>query len=275
MLSGELATYFAGRYISIEVYPFSFKELVEYNNVSEYDELFLNYVKYGGLPILQQLDDENSKMLFLQDLYDSVVIKDMIQRHHISNVDVLDRFISYFLDTISSQFSAKNISNYLKSEGRSISNETLYKYIRYCKECYLIYAARRNDLKGKKILSTNEKFFINDQGYRSLKSNNEANIEKILENIIYFELLRRGYSVTVGDINGKEIDFVAEKQGKKEYYQVCYLLATQSMIDREFGSLKLIRDSYPKYVLSLDKFDISQDGIIHKNIIDFLLEEES
>lgn len=272
MLSGEYATLLTGRYKSFKVFPFSFKELVEFHGNKNKKELFNEYIKYGGFPIIQNFAIEDQKVSILRDLYDSIVIKDIIQRHNVSNVDALDKYISYLLNTVASQFSAKNIINYFKNEGRIISKETLYNYISYAKEVLLIYSAKRYDLKGKKLLTTNEKYFVNDQGLRATKFDNIKDIEKILENIVFFELIRRGYEVTVGNIGDKEIDFIATKNNDTEYYQVTYIMETSKTRDREFGSLNMINDQYPKYVLSLDSVDFSQYGIIHKNIIDFLLE---
>lgn len=275
MLSGEYASLLTGRYKSFEIYPFSFKEFLEFHSEKNIniESLFNTYIKYGGFPIIQNFDNHEEKLSLLRDLYDSVVINDVLQRHEIRNLHAFDLYISYILNTISSQFSAKNISDYFKKDGRSISKETLYNYIYYLKEVLFIYSAKRYDLKGKKILTTNEKYFVNDQGLRAIKFDNIKDIEKILENIIFFELLRRGYEVTVGSINDKEIDFIATLNNKIEYYQVSYLMETVKTRKREFDSLMLIDDQYPKYVLSLDKIDFSQQGIIHKNIIDFLLQE--
>jgi len=272
MLSGEYATLLTGRYKSFKVFPFSFQELVIYHEHKDKKEVFNDFIKYGGFPIIQGFDIEDQKQSILRDLYDSIVIKDIVQRHNVSGVDALDKYISYLLNTVGSQFSAKNIINYFKNEGRIISKETLYNYIRYAKEVLLIYSAKRYDLKGKKLLTTNEKYFVNDQGLRATKFNNKRDIEKILENIVFFELLRRGYEVTVGSIGDKEIDFIAIKNNAKEYYQVTYLMEKSATRDREFGSLNLINDQYPKTVLSLDAVNFSQNGIQHKNIIDFLLE---
>lgn len=272
MLSGEYATLLSGRYKSFKIFPFSFKELVEFHGNKNKKELFNEFIKYGGFPIIQNFTLKDQKVSILRDLYDSIVIKDIIQRHNVSNVDALDKYISYLLNTVASQFSAKNIINYFKNEGRIISKETLYNYISYAKEVLLIYSAKRYDLKGKKLLTTNEKYFVNDQGLRATKFDNIKDIEKILENIIFFELIRRGYEVTVGNIGDKEIDFIATKNNNTEYYQVTYIMETSKTRDREFGSLNMINDQYPKYVLSLDSVDFSQYGIIHKNIIDFLLE---
>ncbi len=272
MLSGEYATLLTGRYKSFKVFPFSYKELLEYHQNKSKKEVFMEFIKYGGFPVIQGFDTEDQKRSILMDLYDSIVIKDIVQRHNISGVDALDKYISYLLNTVSSQFSAKNIINYFKNEGRVISKETLYNYISHAKEVLLIYSAQRYDLKGKKLLTTNEKYFVNDQGLRATRFNNENDIEKILENIVFFELLRRGYEVTVGNIGDKEIDFIAVRNTQKKYIQVTYLMETSKTREREFGSLNMIKDQYPKYVLSLDEVDFSKQGIHHKNIIDFLLE---
>ncbi len=272
MLAGEYATLLTGRYVSFELYPFSFQEMKAYYPNQLNDTLFLEYVKHGGLPQIQMFDNDQEKKQLLMDLYNSVVIKDLVQRYGIRDVDILDRYLSYFMNTISSLFSAKNVSDFFKSEGRTISRDTLYNYLKYAEEAYFVHRAKRYDIKGKKILSTNEKIFINDQGFRSIQFNNEADIEKVLENIVFYELLRRGYEVYVGYIDDKEIDFIATKGDKKCYYQVAYVLDSEKTIEREFGSLLKVDDAYPKYVISTDKFNRSRDGIEHRNIIDFLLE---
>lgn len=272
MLSGEYATLLTGRYKSFKIFPFSLKELMIYHKNKSKKEVFNDFIKYGGFPVVQGFDTEDQKRSILKDLYDSIVIKDIVQRHGVSGVDVLDKYISYLLNTIGSQFSAKSIANYFKNEGRVLSKETLYNYINYAKDVLLIYSAKRYDLKGKKLLTTNEKYFVNDQGLRATKFNNEKDIEKVLENIVFFELMRRGYEVTVGNIGDKEVDFIATKFNEISYYQVSYIMEQSSTRDREFGSLKMIDDQYPKYVLSLDDVNFSQSGIQHKNIIDFLLE---
>lgn len=272
MLSGEYATLLTGRYKSFKIFPFSFKEMVTYHKNSNPKELFNEFIRYGGFPVIQGFDTGDQKRSILKDLYDSIVIKDIVQRHNVSGVNALDKYISYLLNTVGSQFSAKNIINYFKNEGRVISKETLYNYISYAQEVLLIYSAKRYDLKGKKLLTTNEKYFVNDQGLRATKFNNEKDIEKILENIVFFELLRKGYEVTVGKMGDKEIDFIATKNNNIKYYQVTYIMENATTRDREFGSLNMIDNQYPKYVLSMDEIDFSQDGIKHINIIDFLLD---
>ena len=272
MLSSEFATLLSGRYISFNIFPFSFKEMKDMYIDKEIEKLFNLYIKFGGFPMVQYFETDNQKLAVLEDLYNSIVIKDIVKRNNVKSVERLDKFISYMLNTISSLFSGKNIVNYFKSEGRTISKETLYNYVKYLNEVMLIYTAKRYDIKRKRLLTTNEKYFINDQGLRAIKFNNVSDIEKILENIVFFELLRRGYKVTVGEINGKEIDFIAEKQGNKEYYQIAYIMESKETRDREFSSLLLVKDQYPKYVLTMDKQDFSTSGVVHKNIIDFLLE---
>ena len=272
ILSGELATLLTGRYKRFDVFPFSFKEMREYHKDLDNKTLFRLYVSYGGFPVIQDFNLPVHKVSILRDLYDSVVIRDIISRYSIKNIDTFERYITYLLNTVSSEFSAKSITDYFKSHGRSIGKETLYDYIKYAKEALLIYSASRYDLKGKKLLSTNEKYFINDQGFRATKFDNQKDIEKILENIVFFELLRRGYDVKVGRINDKEVDFIATKDNIVNYYQVTYIMNTPKTREREFSSLLNIQDQFPKFVLSLDEFDFSNKGIIHKNIIDFLLE---
>jgi len=273
MLSGEYATLLTGRYVSFEVFPFSFKEMTLYYPEKLYDDLFKQYVIYGGLPQIHMFTNPNEKKQLMMDLYNSVVIKDLVQRYAIREVDILEKYLNYLLNTIASLFNAQNVSSFFKSEGRTISKDTLYNYIKFAKEAYFIYSAQRYDIKGKKLLSTNEKLFVNDQGFRGIKFNNEADIEKILENIVYFELLRRGFQVTIGYVGDREIDFIAMKGQEKRYYQIAYVLNSESTVQREFGSLLMIDDAYPKYVISTDKFDRSKEGIKHLNIIDFLLEK--
>ncbi|MCF7931902.1 MAG: ATP-binding protein [Acholeplasmataceae bacterium] len=271
MLSGEYATLLAGRYKTFKVFPFSFKEMCQYHGNNDIKALFAMYVAYGGFPVIQGFDNVDQKLSIMRDLYDSIVIRDIVHRNRVNNLDILDKYMGYLLNTIASPFSAQNIIRYFKNEGRTISKETLYNYIAYAKDVYFIYSAKRFDLKGKRLLTTNETYFVNDQGLRATKFDNTKDIEKVLENIVYFELLRRGYDVTIGNIDDLEIDFIASKNNIIHYYQVSYIMETPKTREREFGSLLKIKDQYPKYVLSMDEIDFSQDGIIHQNIIDFLL----
>ena len=280
LLSGELATYLAGRYVEFVIYPFSYEEFIQLyrSNFPEtsQSDAFTKYLTVGGMPYLNNLKyaSEPSRQ-YLQDIYNSVVLKDVIKRNNIRDVDLLERIIAYITANVGTTFSATRISKYLISEGRSVSTETVLNYIRACEDAFLFYRVKRQDLQGKKILTVNEKYYIADHGMReAVFGGNMRDINLILENIVYMELLRRGYDVTVGKTNDKEIDFVCEKRGQKLYVQVSYLLASEETIDREFGVYDSIRDNFPKYVVTLDEFDMSRDGIKHRNIRDFLLAPE-
>ena len=277
LLSGEFATYLAGRYVEIDIYPFSYNEVLDmYRSGKEnFDEkkVFLNYLKFGGMPFLFSIGyGEDASLQYLSDIYNSVVLKDVVQRNNIRDVEFLDRIIKYVISNVGCTFSAKSISDYLKSEKRTIASETVYNYLKACENAYLFHRVRRQDLIGKEILKTQEKFYISDHGIReAIYGNNGRDVEKILENIVYMELLRRGYSVTIGNIAGKEVDFVAEKRNEKIYVQVTYVMGKEETIKREFDSLLAIKDNYPKYVISmLDEIDMSREGIHHINIREFL-----
>lgn len=276
LLSGELATYLAGRYVEFVIYPFSFSEFIElYNtiqpNTSE-TECFKKYLHFGGMPYLASLQyNEAACKQYLQDVYTSVELKDIVRRNNIRDVDMLERILTYITANIGTIFSANVLSKYLKSEGRSMATETIINYVKACTDAFLFYQVKRQDIQGKKLLAINEKYYVADHGiHEAVFGGNMKDINLILENIVYLELLRRGYKVSIGKVDTKEIDFICEKQDKKIYIQVTYLLAAEETIQREFGVYNEITDNYPKYVLSLDEFDMSRNGIIHKNIRDFL-----
>lgn len=277
LLSGELATYLAGRYVEFVIYPFSFQEFFElYTNIFPKTSLtscFNKYLTIGGMPYLSNLNyAKEASNQYLEDLYNSVVLKDIIKRNNIRDIDLLERIITYITANVGTTFSASSITKFLKSEGRKVSVETVCNYIKYCVEAYLFYQVKRQDLQGKQILSTNEKYYIADHGIReAIFGGNINNINLILENIVYMELLRRGYTVTVGKSVEKEIDFVCQKRNQILYVQVTYLLASQETINREFDVYNNIKDNFPKYVVSMDEFDMSRNGIKHRNIKDFLL----
>ncbi len=280
LLSGELATYLAGRYVEFVIYPFSFSEFIElYHTVypdTEIKQCFNKFLTFGGMPYLGKLGyDEAASRQYLQDLFNSVELKDVVKRNNIRDVDMLERIISYITANIGTTFSATSIAKFLKSEGRSVSAETILNYIKACTDAFLFYQVKRQDLQGKGILTINEKYYMADHGLReAVYGGNMRDINLVLENIVYMELLRRGYVVTVGKISNKEIDFVAENRGNRLYIQVAYLLASEETIQREFGVFYSIRDNYPKYVVTLDEFNMSRDGIKHCNICDFLLAEQ-
>lgn len=280
LLSGELATYLAGRYVEFVIYPFSYREFCElygmhFPEVTERDA-FTKYITYGGMPYLGNLRYEAEPCRqYLQDLCNSVVLKDIVKRNKIRDVDLLERIIAYVMANIGTTFSATAISKYFKNEHRTVATETILNYIKACEEAFLFYRVRRQDLQGKKLLSVNEKYYVADHGLReAVMGENQRDINLILQNIIYLELLRRGYQITVGKTGEKEIDFVCERQNEKLYVQVTYLLASEDAICREFGAYDNIRDNYPKYVVSMDEFDMSRNGIKHKNIREFLIIEE-
>lgn len=280
LMSGELATYLGGRYVKFIIYPFSFVEFMElYHTIfpdTSTEQCFRKYLLCGGMPYLSNLRyEEEPSNQYLTDIFNSVQLKDIVQRNKVRDVDLLERIIAYIMANVGTTFSATSLVKFFKSEQRTVAAETVLNYIKYCTDAYLFYQVKRQDLQGKQILATNEKYYIADHGIReAVFGGNMRDINLILENIVYMELLRRGYSVTVGKIGNKEIDFVCEKRGQKLYVQTAYLLASDETIKREFGSFDSIRDNYPKYVVSLDEFDMSRNGIKHQNIRDFLTAKE-
>ena len=279
LLSGELTTYLAGRYVEFVIYPFSFAEFFEMNLIKNPNvdkaTCFMQFLKTGGMPFLSNFpDDDSAKSQYLIDIYNSVVLKDVVKRNNIRDVDTLERIVAYAFSNIGHIFSATSLSKYFKSENRKISHDTILNYLKFCSDAFLFYKINRYDLEGKKIVTVNEKYYCADHGLReALFGKNIQNIDQVLENIVCLELLRRNYKVYVGKKGDLEIDFIAEKQGKKIYIQVAYLLANEETIKREFSVYNFVKDSYPKYVVSMDELDFSQNGIIHKNIKDFLLME--
>ncbi len=218
---------------------------------------------------------EEPSRQYLHDLFNSVQLKDIVKRNKIRDVDLLERIIAYVTANVGTTFSATSLSKFLKKEQRTVAPETILNYIKYCCEAYLFYSVKRQDLRGKQILASNEKYYIADHGIReAVFGGNRRDINLVLENIVYLEMLRRGYEVTVGRTGDKEIDFVCGRRDEKLYIQVTYLLASEETIEREFGVYDAIRDNFPKYVVSLDEFDMSRNGIKHRNIRDFLLAEE-
>ena len=277
LLSGELATLIAGRYIQIHVYPFTLSEakaIQRQNGKYTFDEaLFLDYLRHGGLPMRFSLEDISLEP-YLSDTYDAIVVKDVIQRNNIKDTGLLNMILSFLMDNIANPFSARSIVAALKAEGINTTVETVISYINYIKKAMVIYSVQRYDIKGKKLLTTNEKYYTVDLGLRNcIKASAEIDYNKLYENIVYLELLYRGYDVKVGKTDDYEIDFVAYKGTDILYVQVCYLLSAPETVEREFGNLERIKDNYPKYVISGDLPDFSRNGIKHYNIIKFLLNE--
>ena len=280
LLSGELSTYLAGRYIKFVVYPFSFKEFFEImkekNKEIDLKEAFQDYVKFGGMPFLHNLDyNFEASMQYLQDLYASIILKDITQRNNIRDTDLLERIINYVIMNIGNTFSATSISKFFKSENRKVATETILNYIKACEEAFLVYRVARNDLLGKKILNVNEKYYIADHGIReAIMENNQKNINQALENIVYFELLRHGYDVAIGKIGENEIDFIATNINTKIYIQVTENMASSSTRERELAPFYKIKDNFEKIVITNDESYLGiQDGIKIIRLVDFLLDE--
>ena len=279
LLSGELATLLAGRYVEIHVYPLSFSEYIKFTENDEegknksIDKKFADYIRYGGLPGIHQLKwDEKAVMQYLEDIYNSVILKDVVQRNNIRDTALLEAIIHYLMDNIGNTFSAKTVSDFLKSQGRKLSVETVYNYIEALQSAFIINKVKRFDIKGKKILETQEKYYMSDLGLRhAVMGFNDNDISGVLENVVYEELLRRGYKVYIGKQGVAEVDFVAENKEDRIYIQVCYILH-EGDIEREFAPLEAISDNYEKIVISADSLmKINRNGIKQKYIIDFLL----
>jgi len=275
LLSGEMATLISGRYYQINIYPFSFAEFIQYKkeiekiDTTDLEKLFKEYVEYGGMPPIQQVAVQD-KYSYLGDIYNTILLKDIVTRHNIRNSDMLNRILDYVIMNLGKNFSAGNIVKYMKHERRKISKDTILDYLLYSKNACFIHQVPREDIKGKKVLQHNEKYFLVDHGFYQAKYGEIENIGSILENIVYIELLRRGYDIKIGMINEKEIDFVCTRDKEKLYIQVTYQLENDNTIEREFSGLAKINDNFDKYVLSMDKIDFSGSGLKHRNIIDFL-----
>ena len=283
LLSNELATLLSGRYIKIHLYPFSFKEILTYKRQEDNIELnyenrkriFREYLLFGGMPGLLSIKDTNTKIIALQDIYDSIIVHDILSRYTINDVDLFKRFTHYMMNSTGQTFSKTSITNYLKNENRKTTRNTIANYTEYLQEALFCKRVRRQDILGKKILKTEEKYYLTDHGFHhALVDDNNKWIPRVLENIVYNELVRRGYNVKIGKIKRKEIDFVCRRYDKKIYVQVCYYLSSEETVEREFSPLLEVPDKYDAIVLSMDEFDFSQDGIKHMNILDFLLNDE-
>lgn len=278
LLSGELATHITGRYVSFKVYPFTFKEVCELKNLTDKQDIetaFNDYIIWGGMPQRFMMTDEFQVRTYLTDVYDSILVKDIISRFNIKDLDLFNRVVEYIVTTPSQNFSADNLSNYFANkDDRDVSKNTLYNYLEYMAKAMLVNKAERYDVRGKRILTGKYKYYLTDLGLGQIKNTGKRlQIGAYLENIVYNELISAGYDVKIGGIDKGEIDFIATRFKEKIYIQVAYILADDSVVEREFGAFKTIEDNFPKYVLTMDKLDFSQDGIIHKNIIDWLLED--
>ena len=278
LLSSEFATHIAGRYVSFNVFPFTFDEIcllknIDKNNSTLLEDTFNDYLLWGGMPQRFALDDLQQEKVYLSDIFDSIVMKDIITRFNIKDVDLFNRIIEYIVTTPSQSFSAEKLEKYFESENRSVTKNTLYNYLEYMCKALLINKVERYDVRGKRILNGKYKYYLTDLGLgQIINISKKLQLGAYLENIVFNELKSRGYDVKVGTLESGEIDFIATKNDMREYYQVCYLIGDdEKIISREFNSLKALNDNYNKYVISTDKIDLSQNGIIHKNVIDWLL----
>lgn len=278
LLSGELATYISGRYVHFDIFPFSLAECIEAEkqrgNFVSLERSFDDYLRLGGLPQRFVFDDESAVHTYIDDVFNTIVVKDVIARNNIGDAALLTRLTSFLLDNIGNPFSANSIRNTLRSFGVKTSVTTILSYIAALQNAMIVLTAPRYDLKGKALLSTNEKYYATDLGLRNIvKSSELIDYNKLYENAVYLELLSRGYKVYVGKVDDLEIDFVCTKSGgEKLYVQVAYLLADASVVKREFRPLEKIDDNFPKFVISGDRHDFSSGGIVHKNILTFLTE---
>lgn len=277
LLSGEMATYLSGRYVNFTVYPFSFSESCEIRGIDRAqatEDLLLEYMTWGGMPQRFQMETEEQTKTFLRDVFDTIVLRDIVQRAGIKDIDLFNRLIEYLAANLSQTFSISSVTDYFKSVSRKVSRETIYNYLEYITASMIMEKAGRYDIRGKRILTKMDKYYLTDMGLGRIRNSGfKLEMGALLENVVYNELLKRGYEVYVGKTRKGEINFIALKEQQKEYYQVAYYLYDQKVIDREFGAFKEVSDNYPKYVISFDKMDFSRDGIIHKNALDFLLEE--
>lgn len=275
LLSNEISTVLSGRYVLFNIYPLSYKEFIELTNKNgNLEETFWDFVKWGGLPNRTQFTDESNIKDYLHSVFDSIILRDVVERLGLKDTVLFDLLLQYVVDTTGRQFSAENVIKFLKNEGKSVSTETVYIYLDALCKALMIKKIYRYDIHGKAILKTLNKYYMTDLGIAQIKNNNfEINKSFAIENVVYNELLKRGYDVYIGKTKDGEIDFIATRTDEKVYIQVTYLLESEKVQNREFGAFKEIEDNYPKYVLSLDKTDFSRNGIIHKNIIDWLLEK--
>ena len=272
----ELSTDLSGRYVSFRVNPLTFKEVIELTKTKSenYEKLLLDIFEWGTLPQRFSFTNNTSVANYISDVYYSIILKDVVDRLGIKDIASFNLILQYILETEGKEFSANNIMNYLKSEHREISSETLYNYIEALCSTFIINKVYRYDIHGKAILKTLNKYYASDLGIKKLRTNNkEINYSSSIENIVYNELVSKGYEVYIGKTKKGEVDFVATKNKQFKYIQVCYHLKTEDVIEREFGAYNNINDNYDKYVISLDKEDFSRNGIHHINLFDFLINE--
>lgn len=272
----ELSTDLSGRYVSFRVNPLSFKEVVELTNTpkDKYKELLLNIFEWGTLPQRFMFDNDGSKQNYISDVYDSILLKDVVDRLGVTDITSFNRILQYVLETETREFSPTNVLEYLDRNNTKVATDTLYKYLDALCSTFIMNKVYRYDIQGKSVLKSLNKYYATDLGVKRIKSNSkEVNCSQCFENIIYNELINKGYEVYIGKTNKGEIDFIASKNKNIKYIQACYTLSSEETIQKEFGAFNEINDNYDKYVISLDDEDYSREGIKHINIFDFLLND--
>lgn len=279
LLSSELSTLLTGRYIHIEMQVLSFKEMLSFRSPSEQtpQALLWLYIRRGGFPIIHLSDDYDEKQTYaiIRDIFDSIVLRDVVQRYKIRDVELLRRILSFIADSVGSPLSAKRIADYFKSEIRAVDISTVYSYLTALESSFLITRVQRYDVQGKELLKTQEKFYLADSGLQhAIFGYRDRHISGVLENVVYRELVRRGYSVYIGKVGTQEVDFIGDRQSDKVYVQVAYKLESEETITREFAPLLAIRDSYPKFVVTMDEhFQDTIEGVRHVQLVNFLTDE--
>ena len=277
LLSSELSSVLSGRYVSFNINPLNYKEYIELTKKDGYDmDSFWDYAKWGGLPNRCFFEKEDDIKNYLHGVYDSIILRDVVKNLNLKDTTLFDMILQYLIDTTGREFSPDNLVNYFNSQNRKVSKETIYTYIDGLCKALILKKIYRYDISGKAILKKINKYYATDLGIAQIKNNNpEFKSYVVLENIVYNELIYRGYEVYIGKTKNGEVDFFAKKDGTSKYIQVTYeMKGNENTIEREFGAFKGIEDNNPKYVISLDKVDLSRDGIIHLNLIDFLLQED-
>ena len=276
MLSGELATLLSGRYIEISILPLSFSEYLRLDETKNVKQAWNKYFENGGFPYAAQINDDNIRKDYLAGIYNTVLLKDIVVRNKVQDVTLLESVIKFLFENVGNIVSPKKIADTLVSYGRKTTSSTVENYIEALKSSFILYKAGRYDIKGKQYLKSLEKYYIVDVGLRKLLINKKHSyIGHILENIVYLELIRRGYTVYVGKIGDLEIDFIAERNNEKTYYQVSATILDENTFKREITPLKKIKDNFQKYIISMDEINLSEDGIKHISILDFLQNKEN
>ena len=281
MMSSEISTYLTGRYVSFRVYTLSFEEYLtfkkQYTEIKDNRTELVNYIKYGGFPAIHLKEYSlDYAYTVVRDIYNSTIFSDIVKRNHVRKIDQLERVVKFVFDNVGKTFSAKSISDYLKSQHRVIDNETVYNYLEKLENAYILHRCRRYDLQGKELLKTQEKFYLADSSFKySVLGYSDRSISAMLENVVYLELLRRGYDVSIGKTPNGEIDFVATKQSEKIYIQITKEIRSEETEKREYDRLLELNDNHPKYMLSMDDFSGGNyKGIKTMHIADFLLSDE-